>query len=60
VTRVGGDGGARPVNALDGGMTYLVTPRLQLDASASIGLSSLAPDWTFGVGASYRFPRFKG
>lgn len=52
--------GDRPVSAMDAGVTYLLRPRLQLDASASVGLSSAAPDWTFGVGASYRFPRFRG
>lgn len=50
----------RSTSSMDAGVTYLLAPRLQLDASASIGLSSAAPDWTFGVGASYRFPRFKG
>ena len=59
LTRVGGNAGARPINAVDAGVTYLLTPRLQLDASAAIGLSSTAPDWSAGIGASYRFPRFK-
>jgi len=45
--------------ALDAGFTYLLTPRLQLDASASTGLSGAAPDWTVGLGVSFRFPRAK-
>jgi len=56
----GASSGDPSESALDAGVTYLLTPRFQLDASASLGLSSAAPDWTFGVGASYRFPRFKG
>lgn len=50
-----GDRGS--ITAFDTGVTYLLTPRLQLDASGSIGLSDSAPDWTLGLGLSFRFPR---
>jgi hypothetical protein len=53
-------GGGEALTALDGGVTYLLNPRLQLDATVTAGLSSLAPDWGVGLGVSYRFPRFKG
>lgn len=51
------DSEARTLTSFDTGLTYLLTPRLQLDGSASIGLSSAAPDWTIGLGVSFRFPR---
>lgn len=44
------------VTSFDTGLTYLLTPRLQFDGSASVGLSSAAPDWTVGLGISFRFP----
>lgn len=53
------DSDARTITAIDAGVTYLLTPRLQVDASASAGLSSAAPDWTLGLGLSFRFPRAK-
>lgn len=51
------DSEARTVTSFDTGLTYLLTPRLQLDASVGAGLSSAAPDWTVGLGISFRFPR---
>ncbi len=51
------DSEARTVTAFDTGLTYLLTPRLQLDGSVSVGISSAAPDWTVGLGVSFRFPR---
>lgn len=51
------DSDAPTVTSLDSGLTYLLTPRLQIDGSASVGLSSAAPDWTVGLGISFRFPR---
>lgn len=54
------DSDARTLTSLDAGLTYGLTPRLQLDGSISAGLSSDAPDWTVGLGISFRFPRFKG
>lgn len=56
--------GSEPVDApgdtevsLDGGVTFLVRPNLQLDLSAGTGLSDDAPDRFIGVGASVRLPR---
>jgi hypothetical protein len=43
--------------SLDGGVTYLVRPNLQLDAYAGAGVSDDAPDWIAGVGLSVRWPR---
>lgn len=43
--------------SLDGGVTYLVRPNLQLDAFAGAGLTDEAPDWLAGVGLSVRWPR---
>ena len=51
------DGDRRSITALDTGVTYLLTPRLQLDASGSVGISETSPDWTLGLGLSFRFPR---
>lgn len=54
------DGDRRSITALDSGVTYLLTQRLQLDASGSVGISDTAPDWTLGLGLSFRFPRSRG
>ena len=54
------DGDRRSITALDAGVTHLLTPRLQLDASGSVGISETAPDWTLGLGLSFRFPRSRG
>ncbi len=43
--------------SLDGGVTYLVRPNLQLDAYAGAGLPDDAPDWLAGLGVSVRWPR---
>ena len=51
------DAETRTITSFDTGLTYLLTPRLQLDASIGAGLSSAAPDWTVGLGISFRFPR---
>lgn len=42
---------------LDGGVTYLLTPQLQLDASAGIGLGNRAggPDYFVGAGVARLF-----
>lgn len=45
------------IHQMDGGVTFLLLPNLQLDASTGIGLSSNAPDFFFSIGASYRIPR---
>lgn len=44
-------------HALDGGLTFLVSPNLQLDAAAGVGLSGAADDWFVGAGLSLRLPR---
>lgn len=49
----------RTRTSFDTGITYLLTPRLQLDASVAAGLSSAAADWAVSLGASFRFPRAK-
>ena len=49
-------GASRPSNSVDGGMTFLVLPNVQLDASAGKGISSEAPDWFIGAGVSFRLP----
>lgn len=42
---------------LDGGVTCLVRPNVQLDARAGVGLSDAAEDWFVGAGVSVRVPR---
>lgn len=44
-------------HSLDGGVTYLLTPRLQIDAFAGFGLSDAADDRFAGFGVSIRVPR---
>ena len=46
--------GATPLLA-GGGLAFLVTPDVQLDASFDVGLNDQAPDLLFGAGASFRF-----
>lgn len=50
------DGGAA-AHLMDGGVTVLLTPTVQLDGSAGLGLSASAPDWFVGFGVSLRAPR---
>jgi hypothetical protein len=50
---------ARPLTSAGGGVTYLLTPRLQIDGRLTLGLSQAALDWSVGAGVSYRFPRFE-
>jgi hypothetical protein len=45
------------VHALDGGVTCLIAPRVQLDASVGVGLSDEAPDRFVGIGLSFRLPQ---
>ena len=45
------------VHAVDGGVTYLVAPRVQLDVSAGVGVERRRPDRFVGVGLSFRVPR---
>ena len=56
--------GAEPIDApdtsehsVDGGLTYLLRPNLQLDLAAGAGLTDEAPDWFVGMGISIRWPR---
>jgi hypothetical protein len=56
--------GAEPIDApggsevaLDGGLTWLVRPNLQLDVAAGAGLTDDARDWFVGTGVSVRWPR---
>ena len=44
-------------STLGGGITSLVFPNFQLDASGGIGLTDSATDWFVGIGLSVRFPR---
>ncbi|HLE82947.1 MAG TPA: transporter [Thermoanaerobaculia bacterium] len=45
------------VVSADGGFTWLLRPKLQLDAYAGAGLTEEAPDWFAGAGLSLRWPR---
>lgn len=45
------------VHVVDGGVTYLVAPRVQLDLSAGVGVNDVAPDRFVGVGLSLRVAR---
>lgn len=42
--------------SLDGGVTWLLRPNLQLDLAGGIGLSDSADDRFLGLGVSYRWP----
>jgi hypothetical protein len=44
-------------HSFDAGVTFLVSPRLQLDLAAGVGLSEAAPDRFVGFGVSLRVPR---
>lgn len=45
------------INILDFGLTYLIRPNLQVDASAGFGLSEVSPDYFISAGVSWRIPR---
>jgi hypothetical protein len=45
------------LHSFDAGVTFLVTPRVQIDLSAGAGLNAEAPDWFAGAGVSFRVPR---
>lgn len=56
--------GVTPINnnrsssfSLGGGLTSLILPNLQLDASCGVGLTGSATDRFVGIGFSVRFPR---
>ncbi len=42
--------------ALDGGVTFLLRPNVQLDLFVGSGVSDSAPDWLAGAGVSFRLP----
>lgn len=44
-------------HAVDGGLTLLLAPNVQLDASAGVGIAGEAEDWFAGAGVSLRIPR---
>jgi len=46
----------RTETALDGGVTFLVRPNIQLDLFVGTGVSNAAPDWLAGAGVSFRLP----
>jgi hypothetical protein len=45
------------VHALDGGLTYRIASRVQLDVSVGVGLNDEAPDRFVGFGLSFRMPQ---
>ncbi len=45
-------------NRLDGGLTYLISNNIQLDASGGIGLSEISPDYFISCGLSFRLNAF--
>ena len=47
---------APAVHSLDGGVTFLIAPRVQLDLAAGFGLDADAPDRFVGFGISFRVP----
>lgn len=42
--------------SLDGGFTFLIRPKVQLDLFVGSGVSDSAPDWIAGAGVSFRLP----
>lgn len=48
---IGGDS-----HSFAAGLTFLLSPRLQLDVSGGVGLNDAAPDSFLGVGLSFRIP----
>jgi hypothetical protein len=50
-----GDRNIGPRHTLDPSLQWLVTPNLQLDAGAYLGLTRAAPDWNPYVGISVRY-----
>ncbi len=53
-TGLSDDGSAE--TALDGGVTFLIRPNVQLDLYVGAGISDAAPDWLAGAGVSFRLP----
>ncbi len=46
----------KPDHRFDAGLTYLVSPNIQLDASGGLGITECSPDMFVGVGLSLRIP----
>jgi len=46
---------ASTTSVAGGGVTWMATPRVQLDASFDVGLDRRSPDLTGGIGASFYF-----
>ncbi|MEZ5196141.1 MAG: transporter [Bacteroidales bacterium] len=46
-----------PRTRLDGGLTFLVRPNLQLDLSASYGPEEVQSMWFISIGLSWRIPQ---
>ena len=46
-------------NRLDGGLYYLITKDLQVDASGGVGLNDISPKFFLGAGFSFRLPALK-
>ena len=51
------NGSSMAANNLDGGVTHLVRPNVQLDFAVGKGLSRESLDWFFTLGVSFRLPR---
>jgi hypothetical protein len=45
-----------PDHRIDGGLTYLLSRNLQLDASGGLGITDKSPDYFLGAGISLRLP----
>jgi hypothetical protein len=50
--------GEPALHAVDTGFTWLVTPHVQLDASAGVGLTDRSPDLFIGAGLAFRADLF--
>lgn len=44
-----------PENSMDGGLAYTINQNLRIDVSAGFGINKKAPNFTYGIGASFRF-----
>lgn len=45
-----------PDHRIDGGLTFLISPNFQLDASGGFGITAKSPDYFLGLGISLRLP----
>lgn len=51
------DGSGNTDFSIGGGLTSLLLPNIQLDASGGVGLTGSTTDWFVGIGFSVRLPR---